>query len=239
MGKYDSQSDALSKFINVHGDYYDYSNVEYKSSKEHVTVVCPIHGEFSIRPNHHIMGNGCKECAKIKKSKSMIMKLSEIISQFESQHGLKYDYSNVNYINNITKVEIICPTHGSFYQTPKNHKKGQGCPECSKDNRVPYLGNLSKLEREKISPAFIYQAILCHDDERFTKFGVTNNPNRRFGEFGLYRVESFKIKEYGNMEIAYQLEQNIHSELNDSKYKPINKFYGSRECYKVQENILI
>lgn len=33
-------------------------------------------------------------------------------------HGDKYDYSKVEYFNNTTKVEIICPEHRSFKQTP-------------------------------------------------------------------------------------------------------------------------
>ena len=47
-------------------------------------------------------------------------------------HNFKYDYSEVEYVNHRTKVKIKCPIHGFFYQTPKNHMKGQGCPECGK-----------------------------------------------------------------------------------------------------------
>ena len=36
----------------------------------------------------------------------------------------KYDYSKVEYINNHTKVCIICPEHGEFWQTPNSHLKG-------------------------------------------------------------------------------------------------------------------
>ena len=30
-------------------------------------------------------------------------------------HQNKYDYSKVKYINSNTKIEIICPEHGSFF----------------------------------------------------------------------------------------------------------------------------
>lgn len=30
----------------------------------------------------------------------------------------------------ITKVIIICPHHGNFYQTPNDHLCGKGCPRC-------------------------------------------------------------------------------------------------------------
>ena len=32
-----------------------------------------------------------------------------------------YDYNNINYIDNSTKVEIICKEHGSFLQKPLYH----------------------------------------------------------------------------------------------------------------------
>ena len=47
-------------------------------------------------------------------------------------HGDKYDYSKVKYKNNREKIIIICPIHGTFIQSPKNHLNGQGCPICGK-----------------------------------------------------------------------------------------------------------
>lgn len=52
------------------------------------------------------------------------------INRSSKIHKLKYDYSNVEYKNNSTKVCIICPIHGDFYQTPQNHMNGKGCPKC-------------------------------------------------------------------------------------------------------------
>ena len=49
------------------------------------------------------------------------------------KHGDKYDYSESDYVNQRTRVKIICPIHGEFWQTPKNHMKGQGCDECGKE----------------------------------------------------------------------------------------------------------
>lgn len=45
-------------------------------------------------------------------------------------HDGKYDYSKVKYVNSKTKVCIICPDHGEFWQTPKSHLRGQGCRLC-------------------------------------------------------------------------------------------------------------
>jgi very-short-patch-repair endonuclease len=46
------------------------------------------------------------------------------------RHGDRYDYSLVEYKNMRSKVSIICNDHGVFFQNPKNHRDGQGCPKC-------------------------------------------------------------------------------------------------------------
>ena len=45
-------------------------------------------------------------------------------------HGDKYNYDNVEYVHGGTKVKIICPSHGTFFQTPNSHLQGAGCPHC-------------------------------------------------------------------------------------------------------------
>lgn len=54
-------------------------------------------------------------------------------------HKDKYDYSKVEYINAESKVCIICPIHGEFWQIPRNHLKGQGCPKCAIERRTKKL----------------------------------------------------------------------------------------------------
>ena len=56
--------------------------------------------------------------------------LEEFINRANILHEGLYDYSKAIYINNRTKVEIICPTHGPFYQTPNHHLQGHACKEC-------------------------------------------------------------------------------------------------------------
>src|SRR6056300_28455 len=57
-----------------------------------------------------------------------------IVEKFNNIHNYKYDYSKFIYKNNITKIHIICPKHGGFNQTTKNHKKGKGCPKCGRES---------------------------------------------------------------------------------------------------------
>src|SRR5262249_33106424 len=72
-------------------------------------------------------------------------------------HGYKYDYSKVRYSETHSKVEIVCPEHGSFFQTPKIHMKGHGCRACgnqlkavrSRDTLDEFLSRPRKVQGEK------------------------------------------------------------------------------------------
>ena len=58
-----TQDEVIKEFIKIHGDKYDYSEVEYKGTNKKITIICPIHGEFYQIPKHHKKGMGCRECA--------------------------------------------------------------------------------------------------------------------------------------------------------------------------------
>ena len=59
------------------------------------------------------------------------MKTTEqFILEAKEKHGDTYDYSNVEYVNNLKEVVIICKEHGEFLQLPKTHKRGNGCIDC-------------------------------------------------------------------------------------------------------------
>lgn len=117
-------SDFISKAKLIHRDKYDYSKVNYIGSKDKICIICPKHGEFWQTPNSHLQGQGCPKCVGLNKTND------EWINEARVVHHDKYDYSNVNYINAKTKVNIICPIHGEFSQIPSVHLNGHGCPKC-------------------------------------------------------------------------------------------------------------
>lgn len=52
----------IEKAHKVHGDKYNYSNVEYKTAKQKISIICPKHGEFQQTPDAHLQGKGCPIC---------------------------------------------------------------------------------------------------------------------------------------------------------------------------------
>lgn len=127
MGNKLSKEEFIKRAKDVHGDKYDYSKVNYENYSTKVCIICPEHGEFWQVPNSHLSGNGCPACAGLRP-----LTTQDFIKRAVSIHGNKYDYSNAQYISERKKIKIICPIHGEFFQTPKNHLRGNGCPECGK-----------------------------------------------------------------------------------------------------------
>jgi len=120
----------INKSKDIFGSLYDYSKVNYLNNKTKVEIICKDHGSFFIRPNDHLSSkNACPKCGILKRLKSQ--KNQNWEEDFNKIHNFKYNYSKVNYINNKTKVEIICKEHGSFFMKPNSHLSGQGCKKCS------------------------------------------------------------------------------------------------------------
>lgn len=124
-------ADFIDKAKKKYDDFYDYSKVEYTRSRFNVKVICPIHGEFLVTPNNHLRGRGCPKCRYKKVAEKLSKTTEEFIEKAKKIHGNKYDYSKVEYKNWVTSVQITCPIHGEFSQTPYAHERGQGCPFCA------------------------------------------------------------------------------------------------------------
>lgn len=126
-----SKEEFIEKAKSVHGEKYDYSMVEYVDTKTKVCIICPKHGEFWQTPKAHVVrGYGCRKCGRELCGEKLAKTTDAFISEARKIHGDKYDYSKVKYINATTKVCIICPKHGEFWQEPHDHLKGVGCPKC-------------------------------------------------------------------------------------------------------------
>lgn len=116
----------IEKAKEVHQNKYLYNKTIYNGSNNKVIITCPEHGDFEQAPNNHLHGNRCPKCARNQKCT-----LNDFITKSRKVHGDKYDYSKVKYIDKRTKVCIICPEHGEFWQTPDSHINSRcGCPKC-------------------------------------------------------------------------------------------------------------
>lgn len=119
--------DVIKKFRDIHDNKYDYSEFYYTKNRIDSTIICPKHGRFTQSPWTHMNGHGCPSCSDNKKLNN-----DDFIRRSKEINSINYNYDLVNYINMKTPVDIICPLHGLFKQTPSNHLIAKsGCPACS------------------------------------------------------------------------------------------------------------
>lgn len=79
------------------------------------------------------------------------------------KHGNKCTYSLVEYINNNTKVKLICKIHGIFEQTPRAHLYGKahGCQKCANNDYrytlKEFIEKANKIHKSKYDYSLIKQ----------------------------------------------------------------------------------
>lgn len=149
-----SNEEFIEKSKSIHGNKYDYSKVDYKNNRTKVCIICPEHGEFWMTPNSHLLNQGCPKCGDIATGNKLRLSYDSFVKRANIIHNNRYDYSKVNYITIATNVEIICPEHGEFWQTPHNHLIGQGCPKCKERK----LEKEVRESLEKHNIKYIFQA---------------------------------------------------------------------------------
>jgi len=111
----------------AHNHKYDYSKTNYIGSGYKIEIICLKHGSFWTTANNHLSKkSGCPKC----RNEKLSLSISEFINRANKVHHNKFDYSKVNYINIYSKVIIICPIHGEFFQKPCTHLAGKGCAKC-------------------------------------------------------------------------------------------------------------
>jgi len=142
-----TKQEFIEEAQQVHGDRFDYSEVEYVNTHTPVKIMCGQCGlVFFQEPSSHLAGHGCPKCSKKKTHK--IIDQEVFIARAKEVHGDKYDYSKTEYKDMHSKVHIICPRHGDFYQRAQSHLLGSGCPECKRDKQVERIKRIMEIMKQ-------------------------------------------------------------------------------------------
>lgn len=124
--------ELIRKFVEAHGDKFDYRHVSetYTSmSGAKVRIICPAHGEFWVRPVNHLKTTtGCMGCAGDERTVSK-EEVIRRIAEAGNSHLLPDDFE---YRGMLTKCRVACPKHGDYFAYPVNLVRGHGCLPCSK-----------------------------------------------------------------------------------------------------------
>lgn len=173
-----SKDDFVKRAKSIHGDAYDYSKTKYTNMHKPIIVTCKKHGDFEISPQEHLKGRKCPMCA-VENGRKTSFTINERKEKFiekakEIHKGKNYDYSLVEYVDAKTKVEIVCPIHGSFFQSPTVHLQGHGCYMCKRSIGEEKVEQILK----KLGIAFVKQykvaneTIFCVNKYLYVDFNI-------------------------------------------------------------------
>jgi hypothetical protein len=79
LNKIDCKEKFIEKAIEIHGDKYDYSLIDYKKSQNKIKILCKKHNIiFEQTPNNHISKkHNCPECGRLARRLARIKQVSE------------------------------------------------------------------------------------------------------------------------------------------------------------------
>lgn len=169
--------------------------------------------------------------------------IEDFIRKARLVHGDKYDYSKVNYVNSQTKVCIICPIHGEFWQIPAEHLRGKGCVKCGQ-------ALCGKKQKDKARETFAKRCEEIHGDkysydkvdyvDSHTKIIVTCKkhgdfitvPNRMLNGSGCPKCKSEKAHaQYSKGTLKFIDEaRRIHGDLYDYS---LSEYYNTHSKVKI------
>ena len=142
------------------------------------------------------------------------------------KHGLRFDYSNVVYVNNITKVKITCnDCNYIFEQTPSNHLNGKGCAQCSRCTKLT-TEEFKIRGQEKHGIRFDYGKVIYINNK--TKVKITCN----VCNYEFEQIPHNHLRGYGCAHCSGILQLTTEEFKKKGKEKHGNKFSYEQSIYK-------
>ncbi len=196
-------SDFIIKAVNLHGERYDYSLVNYENSHKKITIICDIHGEFQQIPNDHLTSKGCAECGRM--------------TNWDGRRKWNIDTLSVEALKYENKVDFKLYSAGAYSEAYRKNILNDIC------SHMNYGGQGFDVNK----PAQVY---LYEIDGIYLGFGITGVPKQRHREhrrnlsgrdFKLLNTYNFKD---GNDAL------NIEKELYKIPKLSINVEGFRREC---------
>lgn len=249
-GKKWTEIDLRNKLLEIHKNII-YPNGFLKNKI--LSVTCNVHGNFDIKKDRHLNGQGCPKCSKRKKydNEFFIACVNEKIS------NLIYD--KCKFTSFKKKVIVTCKKHGDFKSYPSYLLNGNGCSLCRNENNslskefflsecikkhpeidhslVEYKGVNSDIKLIcKIHGIFEQKAGFYLNISKGCKYCKETKGEKKIRIFLEKNMINFKqqYKQFGFRFDFYLPDLNIYIEFNGKQhYQPV-KFFGGIETYNKQ-----
>jgi ribosomal protein S27E len=208
MARKTTKEDILRRFIETHGDKYDYSKVIYENTQKKVCIICQTHGEFWQSPNAHYK-SGCLPCSREKQS------IEQAIPNGNSIRDINPDI--VKYLKNESDADK--------YKCYSNSVITFKCPDCGNEKNA-VISNITM---------YRFSCAVCSDSMSlpekfassvFTQSTVQFEPQKRFDWSGRKRYDFYFtnhniiIETHGMHHYKQSTRsKNIEIEIENDNYK--------------------
>ena len=173
-----TKADPIGDFRKIHGDTYDYSEVQYVNVHTPVRIICAEHGPFEQKPNAHLNGHGCPSCWENRRKAFGASRNQSFKDAFAERaarvHGGAYAVLRAPEDAHDTG-EFHCPKHGAFEQKAYSHLAGHGCPAC---------GRITSYAQREVADFITSLGVAVEQDNRTVLGGLHIDiwaPERRVG----------------------------------------------------------
>lgn len=227
--KLKTKEQFIQDSINVHGDKFDYSLVNYIGTDRHVDIICKEHGVFSIKPRVFLRSNhGCQQCGMLSTADKNTLTMNNISQKIEKIYNDNYDLSSLKLIKNTNNISINCIHHGNLIFDKYRFLSGRGCKLCRQDWGFKKSQFVNKYSHDNC----IFYTIECFNElERFIKIGITGKElKERFRDNLPYDYDVLNIK-FGKADVIWDKENEIKKLIKPYKITPQLRFSGYTECF--------
>jgi hypothetical protein len=157
-----SKEDFINKSVEIHGNRYDYSLVDFKNTATKVVIICKEHGAFEQTPDSHLYQKaGCIKCGNESASLLRTCEFKDFVNKAVGIHEDKFDYTKaeLEYKNLRSLITLYCPLHESEFKISAcKHLQGSHCQKCGKIE-----GGLK--QRIPAAKSFVAKAIKKHGNK--------------------------------------------------------------------------
>ena len=165
------------------------------------------------------------------------LSLKDFIEKAIGIHSNYYDYSSSIYVNNKTKIVIICPAHGPFSQRPGDHINGQGCPICGGTLKMSPNGFIE--QAREVHGALYDYSIVNYINNR-TSISIICSLHGRFDQYPQNHLKGHGCPTCGHLITAKYRNSNTEKFIEAATKIHENKYdYSMVEYIKSRIPIII
>lgn len=233
-----SKIDFVTQSNSIHHNLYNYDlisdDIILKLTTK-ISIIDPIYGQFTTTVKRHLAGITNIKRKSVQTGLKNAISQETFISRASALHNNYYDYSYTIYTKMHTKVKIIDPVYGEFFQTPMAHLQGQGHP-AGRYKKASSKRRIGKNE-------FINRAIIVHGNLYDYTNVIYENCDKKvciidpiYGEFWQSPYQHLNShgcpKRTSNKEWLIHIDHIIPLSILYTRNKSLDKWYIDRPLYK-------